>query len=325
MANQPTKHTHTVQKEYLKSFSFVENDKPLIWRLNKATGVIKKLPIKVVAVENYFYPQIIEEWLANEIESKGIALIKRIIDNQSIEFLNESEKETVARWMLVQDLRTREYRNKLKYGFEDFTKLIVEKDFIPHQNPELKGKEFTIEVDEQAIKDLQMGMMKRFEKLAPVIAKYHWCLCINNTGISYYTSDHPIVKDNSYINSIQKLTGKKALNQGLGYLSEGIEIQLPLSPELCLMLYDLTPLGKQLKVFDQYPLFRRLYPKFLVDLMTSPKKQAIKPNIVYFNEHITAFSNKYIFSEDNDFSIAKNFLSRNPESKKEDRKRIEIK
>ncbi|KKL27076.1 hypothetical protein LCGC14_2388810 [marine sediment metagenome] len=324
MAKQPTKHTHIVQKEYLKNFSFVENSKPFIWRFNKATGTIKKLPIKVVAVENYFYPQMIEEWLANEIESKGIALIKRIIDNQSIDFLNESEKEAVARWMLVQDLRTREYRHELKFGFEAFTKLIVEKDFIPHQYPELKEKKFSMEIDEQVIKELQMGMMKRFEKLAPVIAKYHWCICINNTGKSYFTSDHPIVKDNSYINSIKKLTGKKVLNQGLGYFSEGIEIQLPLSPELCLILYDLKPLGKQLAVFDQYPQFKSLYPKHLVDLMTSPKKQAVEPNIVYFNEHITAFSNKYIFSKDNDFSIAKNFLSRNLDFKKEDRIRLEI-
>lgn len=114
------------------------------------------------------------------------------------------------------------------------------------------------------------------------------------------------------------------INQGLGYLSEGIEINLPLSPESCLILYDLTPLGKELAVFDQYPQFRSLYPKYLVDLMISPKKQAIEPNIIYFNEHITAFSNKYIFARDNNFEIAKEFLRRNPDARKEDRKRFDI-
>ncbi|MEE9378503.1 MAG: DUF4238 domain-containing protein [Candidatus Lokiarchaeia archaeon] len=324
MGKQTTKHTHIVQKEYLKNFSFLENEKYFIWRFNKATETIKKLPIKIVAVENYFYPQFIEEWLANEIETNGIALIKKIINNNDIEFLTKSEKENVAKWILVQDLRTREYRNELKYSFEELTKKIIEKDFIPHQYPELEGEEFSVEYDEEALKALQMGMMMRFEKLAPVIAKYHWCLCINDTGLSYYTSDHPIVKNNSYINTIQKLTGKKAINQGLGYLSEGIEINLPLSPEICLILYDLTPLGKELAVFDQYPQFKTLYPKYLVELIVSPKKKAIEPNIIYFNEHITAFSNKYIFSRDNNFEIAKEFLRRNPEAKKEDRKRFDI-
>ncbi len=324
MGKQPTKHTHIVQKEYLKNFSILLNNKNFIWRFNKATETIKKLPVKVVAVENYFYPQIIEEWLANKIESNGIALIKKIIDNKDIEFLTKNEKISIAKWMLVQDLRTKEYRNELKYSIEGLTKKIIEKGFILHQFPELEGEDFSVEYDEEALKALQMRMMIRFEKFAPVIANYHWCLSINDTGLSYYTSDHPIVKNNSYINTNQKLTGKKAINQGLGYLSEGIEIYLPLSPELCLILYDLTPLGKELAVFDQYPQFKTLYPKHLVDLMVSPKKQAIEPNIIYFNEHITAFSNKYIFSRDNNFEIAKEFLRRNPEAKKEDRKRFDI-
>jgi len=325
MSKQPTKHTHIVQKEYLKNFSISENDKYFIWRFDKETEEIKKLPIKVVAIENYFYPQFIEDWLANDIEAKGIAVIKKIIDNQSIEYLNKNEKEHIARWMLVQDLRTMEYRNILKYGLEDLTKKVIEKSFVPHKYSELKEKGFSIEYNEEPIKQLQIRMMKKFEKIAPIIAEYHWSLCINNTKLSYYTSDHPIVKNNSYINSIQKLTGKKALNPGLGYLSDGVEIHLPLTPKLCLVLFDLRPLKKQLAVFDQFPQFKKLYPSFLVDLMKCPTKKAIEPNIIYFNEHITAFSNKYILSNENNFEIAIDFLKRNPQSRREDRKRMEIK
>lgn len=63
MPEQKTKHTHTVQKEYLKNFSQEENGKFLLWRLDKKTRNIIRLSIDNVSVENYFYPQDIEDWL----------------------------------------------------------------------------------------------------------------------------------------------------------------------------------------------------------------------------------------------------------------------
>ncbi len=67
MPKQYTKHTHTVQKEYLKLFSEEEKGKFFLWRFDKTTVVKKRLPIDKVSVENYFYPQDIEDWLANNI------------------------------------------------------------------------------------------------------------------------------------------------------------------------------------------------------------------------------------------------------------------
>ena len=58
------------------------------------------------------------------------AIIIQTIDSveKGIEFLTNNEKEKVARWMLVQDLRTREYRNELKYGLGELTKKIIDLD-----------------------------------------------------------------------------------------------------------------------------------------------------------------------------------------------------
>jgi len=46
--------------------------------------------------------------------------------------------------------------------------------------------------------------------------------------------------------------------------------------------------------------------------ITGPLIFPNKENVIYLNEHITAFAYKYIISEKVDFSIAQNFLMRNP-------------
>ena len=200
MPKQKTKHTHTVQKEYLKNFSVEENGKFFLWRLDKKTGIKKRLTIDNISVENYFYPQDIEDWLAKDIEGKGIPIIKKIIKERSISSLKQEEKENTARWIIVQDLRTKEYRNEIRQGFDETAELILKKDFLP----DIASESLKIVMEEDPVKNIQMSMMKRFQRYAPIIAfNYHWTLVENNTNTFYYTSDHPVIKDNTYLKSMR--------------------------------------------------------------------------------------------------------------------------
>ena len=45
-----------------------------------------------------------------------------------------------------------------------------------------------------------------------------------------------------------------------------------------------------------------------------PKVNVIKPNMIYLNEHITAYADKYVLSKRDDFSIAQQFLKRNSQN-----------
>lgn len=302
------KSTHIVQRAYLENFSFNTDGKKIIWRFDKTTRKTIALPIKKVLVENYFYPQEIEDWLANEVEIKGIKVIQKIIDDESLDFMEESHKIDIAKWILVQDLRTREYRDALKESYEMITKLIIEKDFIPHYAPELKDKDYTIEYNEDYIKGIQMNMMKKFEREGSMIIDYNWSLHINDTELYYYTSDNPIIKDNTYHKTLGKLLGEDQSSSRLGYLSKGIEFNIPISSKLCIFLFDSKPLFQYLK--QNKAIWYILSDK--IKEVTKSKVEVIRDNVIYLNERITANANKYILSEKEDFSVAQEFLKRNP-------------
>ncbi|MFX1593390.1 MAG: DUF4238 domain-containing protein [Promethearchaeota archaeon] len=329
MPKQKKKHTHTVQKEYLKNFAVEENGKFFLWRLDKKTGKIIRLAIDIISVENYFYPQDIEEWLANSIEARGISAIKKVILQKSISKLTSLEKENIARWIIVQDLRTKEYRNELEQGIEQMAKKILDRQFLPQEITE----NIQISMGSDPIKNIQMSMMKKLQKYAPIIAKnYHWTLIKNDTKTLYYTSDHPVVRDNSYLNVMKKIMNHKTLGSGRGYFSKGVEFHLPLNSNLKLVLMNLEPLNEMLReiwnAINENPEIYRIlwipFPHKKIKQLRSDELHAEFENILNFNEKITGWSNRFILSKDNDFKIAQELLKRRPDFKNENRKRWEI-
>lgn len=244
MPKQKTKHTHTVQKEYLKSFSIEKDGKYLLWRLDKKTGNKKRLSIDNVSVENYFYPQDVEDWLANEIEGKGINVLKKVIEEKSVSNLNSEEKELITKWIVAQDLRTSEFRNELAQGMEQIANLIFKTRILP----EIAIKSFKKFRDKDPIKNIQMEMLKKMQRHAPIISnKYHWAIIQNISNEPYYTSDNPVQRDNTYLKSMKKIMKRKYFGSGKGYFSKGVEFQLSLNPELKLVVMNLEPLDDMLR------------------------------------------------------------------------------
>lgn len=322
MSENITKHMHTVQRAYLEGFSILENNNYKIWRLDKTTGEVKKLPINKVVIENFFYYQEIEKWLEQEIETPGIIVIKKIIDNESVENLSQSDKIKVAKWIIVQDFRTREYNEKLKQF------LNIQKELNPHED--------RIEVNEELIKALQAYMMQSFVTHAPLIADYNWCLCINNSNLPLYCSDHPIIRNNSFAKTLEIFTGKKTFDRGEGYFSRGFEFNLPLTPKLLLLLIDTSPMWDFINqypekeryfLYQTSPSFKMLYKKTIekCNELISYRHELFQMNIYYYNDRITSESYQYVFSKYNDFKMAKECLERIPESKNKERKRWDIK
>ncbi len=292
-----------------------ENNVNFIWRYDKITDNIQRLSINNVAVENFFYPQKIEEWLANEIERKGIIVINEILERNSVEFMGETEKSNLASWILTQDSRTREYRNEIRQSYD-----IMEEKFISDHFPDCQINNSEINFPEEFIQQVQMRLMQRFSRLAPVIANYYWILSVNTTDIPYYTSDHPIIKDNIFYNKCREIFS--LFGSGKGYLNKGIEFHIPISSESKIILVDTTPLNDLREFFHDFPLFSRI--ENLINNILKPKLDVVRENVMYYNENITAFSNQYIFSKNDNFEIARNFLERYPEASNPTRRRINI-
>lgn len=329
MPKQKTKHTHTVQKEYLKSFSTEKDSKYFLWRLDKKTGKKKRLTIDNVSVENYFYPQDVEDWLANKIEGNGIKVLKKIIEEKSVSNLNSEEKELVVKWIIAQDLRTSEFRNEITQGIEQTANLIFKTKILP----EIAVQSFKEFIDKDPIKNIQMGMLKKMQRHAPIIShKYHWAIIQNISNEPYYTSDNPVQRDNTYLKSMKKIMKKRYIGSGKGYFSKGVEFQLALNSELKLVIMNLEPLDDMLREIwaaveknpQAYPSLWILFPHDKIRELRSEKLTANYENVLYFNSMITGLSNRYLYSRDNNFTIAEDLLEKNPEYKDENRKRWNI-
>lgn len=302
------KRTHIVQQAYLRNFSRKTKKGICIYRFDKKTYKIQYLNVKNVAVENFFYPPEVEKWLANEIEIKGISVINKIIEKESVESLSISDKEYLLRWIIIQDTRTREKRNEIRQIFEDAT-LLISKTYIPeitknHQN-------LKVNYNEDYLKTVQLEYMVDFLKFVPRLMKYKFSLLKNKSNIQYYTADHPIFMYNTFHQNFRDKNRYEKLfrnyGEGDGYFSPGVEIRLPLNPNLCLLVSEMTP--------AQF---------FHVDRQIYSQMDANYHNVVFVNERLSAKANRFVFSKNSDFSIAKRIIQDNPELRFEDKKRIVI-
>jgi hypothetical protein len=302
------KRTHIVQQAYLKNFSRKTKKGFFLYRFDKQTEKVQYLNVKRVAVEKHFYPPEVETWLANEIEAKGISILNNVIENKSIDNLPVSEKEYLIRWILVQDTRTREMRNEIRQVFEDGTLLIsktYDSDFIE------KYENLKVKFNEDFLQAIQLEFMVEFLRIIPRLMNYKFSLLINKSKIQYFTADHPIFRYNTYHQCFQDKNRYENIfrnyGEGDGYLSPGVEIRLPLNPSLCLIITEMTPA-------KYHHIDKQIYSRM----------DATYYNVVFVNERLSAKANRFIYSKNKDFSIAKRIIRDNPDLRFEDKKRIEI-
>ena len=145
---------------------------------------------------------------------------------------------------------------------------------------------------EEEIKALHLSIFKNVPQFAEILLQMKWILFINRTPMPFWSSDHPINRFN--------LVDAKPYGN-LGLLCKGIEIHFALSPNVILSFCD--------------PLIYKLLPN----------RYEIKDiqNVIFENWLQVAHSTGYIFSNDNDFSLAEKILRDNPSLRDINRKRIE--
>jgi hypothetical protein len=307
MVQEKTVEEHYVQRAYLQNFS-VNGD--FIYMLDKKSGKATRQPIKLkeVAKQPDFYnlPEdkdcIIErEFLKKYVEDKGMPVIDKIINEKSIDSLTQSQKKDLAKYIVVQDLRTLRVRNELK---EVLTSLYdyITYDFLKHKYPDLADN-FKMEIKEDFFKRFQIeNMVQEADKISNVISRYKWVLYKNSTNQLIYTSDHPVIKENEYFREFIKDNSKAKR----GFFSQGVTINFPINPQLYLTLLEPSP----------YP------PLFF--LILESNKQLLHENIDWINSSLTDQANRFVYSQDNNFELAFDILKRIPESRNEFRKRFKI-
>ena len=285
---------HYVPRLYLNSF-VIKPKKYSVYCYEKLKSKVFVTSIKNIACENYFYDtpdeqeQRIEKALSS-IESSFDPIYKKILASGDLNSLTSIDKQTIAFFIMTQELRTREHRELMK----DMWKQAKDRLYKEKLTDEFKER-YGIDTwgTEDGTKALQLSMFKSIPSYAEILLQMKWILINNRTPIPFWTSDHPI-------NRFNPIDMRPYGN--LGLLSKGIQIHFPLSPKVVLSFSDPS-------TYDSFG--------------ESHETKDIQ-NVIFENSLQVAHSTRHIFSKINDFSLAERMLKDDPSLKDIRKKRIAI-
>ena len=294
MSKEKKRKQHYIPRFYLKSFAVPKKGEYYTNCFEKSNFKQFEVNIKDVGCENYFYeiakdvPQEMEDTLS-EFENEFSQVYNKLVSRASVRCLKWKEKEVFAQFIIVQEARTLEMREKLRDMVKSLNNWLLDKRLSKEHEKEIK------EIStEEGIRDLHLGIIKRDlsenSAMVDMLLNMKWAIFENNTAFPFWTSDHPVNRYNPYDFSPYG---------NLGLLCRGIEVFFPLTPKLGLSICD------------------------PIEYFFGPEKSAcIEDNVLFYNTLQLGANTRHIFSINSDFSIAKKWLSEFPKSAAFDRKRI---
>lgn len=254
-----------------------------------------------VACERGFYDVKIDnetvsfEPLLCSVENAALAALNLVVENNTLAVLSSDDRVNIAYFLGMQTLRTRAQREMLAQMDEGLRETMPSKGINPEQLPD----DF-FRTDEQ-IKTDSVLYLKMAEDFVPHLLSKDWCLNAACPATTFLISDDPVVRRN--INPPTPFMGNN------GIASEGIQIYLPLSANLILCLLCPTIVEpfrlKQTEINQAIP---------IVTAIETGRAFIIPPEcMTYCNSLQIAYSERFLFSCNNDFSLVQDMLSSNPE------------
>lgn len=300
-----TKVEHYVPQCYLRKFT---QDGRRLFVFDKVTKRSFPSNIRNVAAESDFYdipqddaptgmdPQIVEKAL-QDIEDGYVRAVTRLLRNvHERRMMDEDDKARFAYFIMIQFLRTREFRNFYREAMEKPSKAYLDKA-LQTEKMNFAPDSYQVHVTEKTVWLAQVRFLfesKRLARFVHILTNHLWLIGINQTEHPLYTSDSPVV-------TRAHKTGPGPPHTGLR--SEGIEIAFPLTSNHILILCERT-------FFAQYQ---------ELDCKAMP----LKPDEVRYYNHLQVLrSYRHVYCESSDFGVAERICDECPEMAAPDRDRI---
>ena len=294
-----TKKQHTVPQFYLRAFA---SAKEKLFVYDKVQGRSFEAAVNDVAQKRRFYDipresvgidrdsgydaQVVEHTLAEREGVLSKALGEFLRNSVNRDGIDQEHRFALSYFMALQMLRTPFMRTKMNEmegrAFEHLAST-EGPDTVAPGTPLYTQ----IHVDEGDLSLLQarimLNPMMSAQMMAPLIERI-WCVGVNKTGHPLYTSDNPVVK-------YAHVDPPPGMVFGIG--SEGVEVALPLTPEIVLMLWD----GKA------FPQMARFEGK---------RMMLTDDDITYYNWLQVSASERQVFSSMHDFALAEKICQERP-------------
>ena len=292
--NEPRRH-HYVPQFLLKHFGD-PNGKVHVF--DKKLNAVRHQSTKKIAFENDMY--VIKddagrknlEGLATMIDEFGCEPIRKLITFEGLSALTKEKRFKLSYFIAAMMIRVPHTR---------LSALATNKYMIEKWGPDIcaEGSDVPISAfTEQEAKNMTVSMMARD---TPEFAKYLrekiWLLMKATEGSHFYISDNPVAKHNHI---------ERPYRGNLGLKNEGIELYLPISPHLCLMLLcrnmaNLATLSPETGLHEAY--------------FTDTPIRANPDNVTHLNSLQIIHSERFLFASQNDFFLAQDMIREHPSIK----------
>lgn len=263
---------------------------------------VKKDIMKMVGVSDWNEIQpifsdkkYIEQRYLCPIESVYSQLIREIINKshngntwvlQNCFALSQEEKDLMSVFIALQSIRTKAFRETIGETIEKLyqvlpSKLQKNKDFALPEN-------VVIEANKDFVKLQHSSMLLNPETIlefGEILNQHIWVMYVNQTDLPFYTSDTPVF---TIPHKIDKYMSHS------GYSSKGVEVVFPISPKLMIAMYERT----------HHSLIAPLERKY-IPITDKSKVEA-------YNGLQVAHSYRCVYSNKNNFDIAKKLCEENP-------------
>ncbi|MDR7665317.1 DUF4238 domain-containing protein [Methanosarcina sp. Z-7115] len=163
--------------------------------------------------------------------SVKLGIYRKIIDLEDISQLSDYERAVTSTFLIYQWKRTKAQRNFIKNIILNF----VKKQIAMTNSVEYIRHLALFYYDDFFLKYLHILNVLNSEVALKVFFGLGWTLYINKTNLTYWTSDNPFAIEN--ITEIDQNEPHQ--------IREGCKIYFPLTPKICLLMYDLS--------FYEYP------------------------------------------------------------------------
>ena len=304
---------HYVPQFVLRNFS-ASGKKKHIYVFDKLNEKIFKTAIKNIGAENAFYnydyngsKSSIDPKLES-LETLASPIIKRIVENESLGSLNAKDKSIISLFCSVQMLRVKFPRESLK-ELNNTLKEHIES--AGYDIDRVEGFKF---MNQEEIKKSSIHSVMTASELAPYFYDKIWLLLKAPKKSPFYISDNPI----SLYNSVER-PGRG----NLGLKVKGIEVQLPLSKNLCLsmvcpsLIEQIDQGVKKAERLEQALCIANTGflndAKNILDSVFTGNARVLKPeNIEHLNSLQVGMASRFIYSSTDDFSLVQDMLKKEP-------------
>lgn len=306
---------HYVPRFILKQFC-EKNDQ--IWVFDKHKGIKFKTNIKNIAAENGFYDFEISgqkatlELSISEIEGQASEVLRKIVKNKKLSVIDDNEKNFLSHFFSLQFVRTKQWRHMWGGLNNEIMRAFFKKDSGSEDIEEIK------ESDDEDTKLQHMQSIQDSDEFAPAFLNKTWVLLESTKRNGFWISDNPISFQNN---------NKFGPYGNIGLNVTGIEIYVPLSKNLSLGLWCPSIKENFKKAISQYKILSSVAPEMLPKIIPNPKSiegiiegmdkgvpiSSTMDNIINYNSLQVSFASRFVFSNNNDFSLAEKMIKTDPD------------